>query len=110
MKKIHLPPEATFKSVLAQELVRLKIYTLGRPRRPFLDDLCLVYSFDGRVFNSDGSLYEIPEVDEVINSDRYISLFLETDTTGLWPRRIVRKHQVLKFLWVYLECLRISKQ
>ncbi|MCF6354796.1 MAG: hypothetical protein L3J26_06790 [Candidatus Polarisedimenticolaceae bacterium] len=74
-------------------------------RRQWLNVLAhTIYNFDGVILSTNGMLWSIPEIDEVMGDDRWLSLYFEEDDGR--PRREVRLKERLRMLDLYF---RIAK-
>ncbi len=74
-------------------------------RRQWLDVMAnTIFNFDGVILSPEGTLWPIPEVDDVMGDPRWISLYFE-ESDGK-PRRAVKLIERLRMLDLYF---RIAK-
>lgn len=74
-------------------------------RRQWLDVMAdAIYEFEGEIRSTDGALWPIPDIDDVMGDPRWISLYFE-ELDGK-PRRAVKLIERLRMLDLYF---RIAK-
>ncbi len=83
----------------------ISVKNLPIVRRNWLDELADTFRvFDGAVIERNGKPYELPLVDKVFGHDpdmRWLSYYLKSDHSGLFPRSRSHKIERLRLLDLY---------
>jgi len=71
--------------------------------RAWLDALTLLYDVSEYIYDAEGALFPVPEVDEVFRDHdmRWMRLFLEADASGAAPKRYSHKLDRLRLIELY---------
>lgn len=70
-------------------------------RRRWLDVIAdTLYNFDGDILNSDGTPWEMPDIDDIFGDPRWFSTWFEVGPDG-GPRRNVRDIERLRLIDLY---------
>lgn len=79
-------------------------------RRKILDVISLaLFKYQGKILNSNGTVFEIPDIDEVFGDDpdvRWLSYYFKADKTGDKPNTISRKFQRVQLIDLYIRITR----
>lgn len=113
----ELPHSQAVFSVLATWEIRDRLIYRTRIWQPaqgfdisrvqWLDALTELYAYDGRIFWKNGRPFNIPEVDDVFNDpeNRWMSYFLEADSTGAAPQRYCRIIPRLRLIALFCDVM-----
>ncbi len=72
------------------------------PRRRWFDALAdVIYNFDGVIVNPNGTEWNIPDIDNVMNENRWISAYLEIRNGA--PRRETRMIERLRIIDLFFQ-------
>lgn len=75
---------------------------LNIPRRRWFDALAdVIYNFDGEIVNPNGTRWNIPDIDDSMGCNRWISAYLE-EYNGA-PRRETRMIERLRIIDVFFQ-------